>query len=71
MATLKTLAKRLDFDTEEDYFNYMISSHINGNFSQCRELFKAMSKADRKEFIQYINYTCNDQEIYNFYFSLI
>ena len=45
---LLTLAKKLDFTNELEYFDYCISSYQNGNFSQSRELFKNMTKADRK-----------------------
>lgn len=55
MTKLITLAKRLDFKTEHEYFDYMIHSYINGNFTQCRELYNAMRKEDRKNFINYIS----------------
>jgi hypothetical protein len=74
MATLKTLAKRLDFQTETEYFDYMINSHYNGNFDQCRKLFADMSKADKKEFITYMQ-DCwdypTDKTVFRFYFDLL
>ena len=54
MKKLINLAKALDFSTETEYFDYCIDSYANGNYSQCQELFKDMSKADRKRLIQYI-----------------
>lgn len=64
------LAKQLDFDTEENYFEYCIESHINGNFSQCEDLFKKMSKADKKRLIRYIEQT-GLAEVEKFYFNLL
>ena len=51
---LITLAKKLDFNTETEYFDYCINSYINGNFTQCRKLFSDMTKKDRKRLIEYI-----------------
>lgn len=68
---LLTLAKRLDFTSEFEYFDYLINSHINGNFSQCQRLFMAMTKADKKQALQYIKGCFDDKEIYNFYFNLL
>lgn len=69
---LITLAKRLDFTTETEYFDYCINSWFNGNFDQCRRLFKDMTKADRKELINYIK-GCYDykHDVYTFYFNLL
>jgi hypothetical protein len=71
---LITLAKRLDFTTEDQYFDYCRDSYINGNFSQCKELFKAMTKADRKALISYLQTTDEnsiDFECYLYYFNLL
>jgi len=68
---LITLAKQLDFDTEYEYFDYCINSHVNGNFNQCKELFNAMAKKDRKDFLTYVNKCYNMQDVYNYYFSLL
>ena len=71
---LLTLAKKLDFTNELEYFDYCISSYQNGNFSQSRELFKNMTKADRKGLILYID-DCYDnaitKDVYKFYFNLL
>jgi len=71
MKNLKTLAKNLDFSSETEYFDYCINSWVNGNFSQCRELFFAMTKKDRKELITYIQ-GCYDykHDVEKFYFNL-
>ena len=64
------LAKELDFDTETEYFDYMIHSHINGSFSQCKELFSALKKEDQKTALKYIEDNTT-KRIYDFYFNLI
>lgn len=70
MKKLTTLAKELEFKTENEYFDYMIASHINGNFTQCRELFNAMKKEDKKKFIVYVDNSYTDKKIRDFYFDL-
>lgn len=72
MRTLLTLAKKLDFTQETEYFDYCIDSWFNGNFDQCRKLFKAMTKQDRKSLISYIQ-GCYDHkhEVETFYFNIL
>ncbi len=36
--------KDLEFKTIEDLFNYIVESEINGNYAQCKELLKKLSK---------------------------
>jgi len=69
---LITLAKKLDFTTETEYFDYCITSWFNGSFSQCKELFAAMTKADKKALINYIK-GCYDynHEVETFYLNLL
>lgn len=64
---LITLAKELDFNFEYEYFNYMVDTYINGQFSSCRTLFSEMKKEDQKSFI----YQINDLEAREFYFKLL
>lgn len=71
---LQTLAKELDFATPYEYYGYCIDSYINGNKQQCRDLFNAMKKEDRKGLIKYIeqhNDGSNYTEVENFYFNLL
>ncbi len=72
MTKLITLAKRLDFQSETDYFDYCINTWFNGQFQQCRDLFFAMTKKDRKDLIKYIQ-GCYDHkhEVETFYFNLL
>jgi hypothetical protein len=69
---LLTLAKRLEFTTETDYFDYCINSWFNGNFTQCKKLFSDMCKVDKKRLIEYIK-GCYDytHDVEKFYFNLL
>lgn len=51
----KTKLKEYEFNTIEDYFNYIVESKINGNFSQVKNLLKELDKEQKKYFIQYLN----------------
>lgn len=73
---LLTLAKRLDFNTETDYFDYCRDSYINGLFSQCERLFKAMTKEQKKQCLNYLkpskgNENTADMEVWEYYFNLL
>lgn len=71
---LLTLAKGLDFETESDYFEYCIDSHINGNFTQCERLFEDMRQQDKKVFLNYMNGQAQFNgyiDTRNFYFNLL
>ena len=53
---LINLAKELDFETEYDYYNYIIDSSINGQPQQVKQLYNDMSRKDRDYFINiYLN----------------
>jgi len=66
--SLKRLAKELDFTTENEYFDYLIDSHINGNFSSCKRLFAEMRKEDQKRLIEYCDFL---PEVRKYYFDLL
>ena len=68
---LLTLAKELEFKTAEQYFEYCIESHINGQLQQCKDLFNAMNKADKKQCLNYIMANYRYSEQYKFYFNLL
>lgn len=55
MKTAIKLAKSLDFENVLELFDYLIESHVNGNFSQCKELFFEMYAADQECFMNYLN----------------
>lgn len=52
--SLKTLCKAYEFENDYEYFDYIIESLINGNLTQCRELFNDLREADKKSCIRYI-----------------
>jgi len=73
---LITLAKQLDFTTETEYFDYCRDSHINGNFSQCNNLFAALTREQKKQCLQYLkpskgNEDTADMEVWEYYFNLL
>lgn len=47
--------KGLDFETLEDYFDYIIESKANGQRTQARELFNELSKEQKREFFEYVD----------------
>jgi hypothetical protein len=51
----KTYIKELGFNTLEDFFNYILDSEINGNYSQVTELMNKLSQQQFKEFINWFN----------------
>lgn len=53
------LAKDYDFETKEDYFNYIIDSLINGQRQQVKDLFNQMKGEDQQYFL--INFLDSDQ----------
>ncbi len=44
--------KDLDFNTIEEYFDYIVESKINGNHSQVERLITALSKQQKKDFLR-------------------
>lgn len=42
--------------TAEDFYNYLVESLDNGNFKQYKELYKELSKEERKSYIQWLFY---------------
>lgn len=54
MISAKTI-KSLDFSTKDEYFNYVIDSYLNGQFTQLKSLIKKMSKSDKIEFKDYLH----------------
>lgn len=72
MKNINTLAKQLDFKTPFEYFEYCVSSYINGNRTQCKRLFNDMKKEDRKRLLFTIKSDyCHIEGVYDFYFDLL
>ena len=51
----KNKIKGLDFETLQDYFDYIIENKTNGQRTQARELFNELSNAQKKEFFNYVD----------------
>ena len=47
--------KDYEFRTIESYFDYIIDSRINGNFSQVKSLFNKLNKQQKKLCLKYLN----------------
>lgn len=45
------LAKEYDFSNENEYFQYIVDSLVNGNRQQVRDLFNQMKPEDQEEFL--------------------
>jgi len=50
----KQTLKNYEFNSIENYFDYIIDSQINGNHSQVKELFKKLGKDQKRLFMAYI-----------------
>lgn len=49
----KNIVKEYGFDSIGEYFNYIIESKINGQFSQVENLIKQLSKKETAHFIKW------------------
>lgn len=63
MKTLLELAKELDFETEYDYFGYVLESYINGQNKQSRRLFEAIPSNDIEQFERTILDLANEETV--------
>ena len=50
---LINLAQSYDFETETEFFDYIIDSFYNGN-GQARSLFLEMNKENQRKFVSYL-----------------
>ena len=62
--TIEQLAKELDFETADEYFQYIVDSEINGQHKQVLDLFKRMKPSDKEYFMMFWIDT-NDQQHIN------
>ena len=51
MQYAEDLAKEYDFNTKEEYFDYIVTSLINGQRKQVKDLFNQMHPSDKEEFL--------------------
>jgi hypothetical protein len=49
----KTLAD-YEFETIGDYYEYIVESEINGNYSQMKDLYKSFSNNQKKDFLRWL-----------------
>lgn len=60
----KKLIKSYDFETIENYFDYILESEINGQRSQVESLIKSLSKQQKKECLSHLKqFSGTDAEI--------
>lgn len=53
MISKKTL-RLYEFNSIEDYFNYIIDSQINGNNQQVKDLFKKLDQNQKRDYFYYL-----------------
>ena len=49
--------KDYQFETIDVYFEYIVESKINGNYSQVRKLIKALNKSQRINLVSWLLYS--------------
>lgn len=54
MVVRRRTLKAYGFYSIESYFDYILESEINSNYSQIKELFKGLSKEQKRLFFAYI-----------------
>ncbi len=54
VSKMNRLVKGLEFETVNDYYEYIVESHINGQSTQVKMLFADMPLVNREDFKQYI-----------------
>jgi len=54
MVSNKTL-KSYDFDNLNEYFEYVLDSHTNGQIKQMNDLINKLSKNQKIEFLQFLS----------------
>ena len=50
----KQYIKYLEFNTLEEFFNYIVESEINGNYSQTKQFIKRLSGSQFLSFLQWL-----------------
>jgi len=56
----KETLKTYNYETINDYFLYIIESKINGQNRQVADLIEELSKNQKKEFLFYLLYSCDN-----------
>ena len=55
--------KGLDFNTIEEYYNYIADSIVNGQRQQARELIKKASLQQRRDALNYFEFDIEEGEL--------
>ena len=55
--------KDLDFNTIEEYFDYVADSVVNGQRRQAKELIKKASKQQRRDMLNFFEFSMGDCEL--------
>jgi len=62
MVSNKTL-KSYDFDNLNEYFEYVLDSHTNGQIKQMNDLINKLSKNQKIEFLQFLSEFGQNEDI--------
>ena len=72
---MKKLLKIYSLNSDQQYFEIIVESYINGQLAQAREQFNAMSKEYKKQFVKssltFWQNGLTQNQILNFFFPLI
>ena len=72
---MKKLLKTYSLNSDQQYFEIIVESYINGQLAQAREQFNAMSKYYKKQFVKssltFWQNGLTQNQILNFFFPLI
>ena len=72
---MKKLLKTYSLNSDQQYFEIIVESYINGQLAQAREQFNAMSKDYKKQFVKssltFWKNGLTQNQILNFFFPLI
>ena len=72
---MKKLLKIYSLNSDQQYFEIIVESYINGQTSQAKEQFNAMSKDYKKQFVKssltFWQNGLTQNQILNFFFPLI
>ena len=50
----KNTLKEYNYTSIYDYFNYLLDTYKNGNYRMAKNQFKALSKEQREDFINFL-----------------
>ena len=54
------LAKSYDFETLNEYLDYIVDSYHNGQKQQCKELHSQLDTEGKADFLIHLQETCNN-----------